>query len=417
MGSTQAYDNDGLIRIGLINFFIFFAILRLTNFNYYLTDLIGMPTEINSTGGNAFNFINYIAAFGLLVVCITKVPKTSLRWRSGWPIYVLILLYGINAVVTPFTNTIWVLYQFIFLLIALVLHLFVQKVDDRFINRFQRGLSLIYWTSITLVAFCVLVILNRNSLSYYFEEFNEVFVHSLDDFGIYKQHMGYLLGFLMSYTLFMIKSLWRRALLIFLILSLGFGIRSFAIGMFGALFIFLASRPRLFFPIVALSVLLGLYFYNYHLESLIFDTRFYSFINAYDIVQNYPFGLGLGGYPTYTEEFSNSLFANFYNVNAALDFIPLAPESDIVHLFGSLGFAFGLIHLFIIGRLVWHTFFLRGEMNTFHKCILFYFCFMTFFGISEDSIFSVNYWVFFGLASGIIALLLSNANKRNNAIS
>ena len=94
------------------------------------------------------------------------------------------------------------------------------------------------------------------------------------------------------------------------------------------------------------------------------------------------------------------------NVNALLDFVPTAPESDIVHILGSLGVGLGLVHLFIQGRIVWFSFVKKNRLRSFEKCILFYFCFMTFYGISEDSMFSINYWIFFGLSSGIIANVL-----------
>ena len=166
--------------------------------------------------------------------------------------------------------------------------------------------------------------------------------------------------------------------------------------------------------ILVISGLLIFLFFHSVLEQLVFDSRYYSFLNGWDIVQRFPFGVGLGGYPVYAEEFSHNLFARFYHVNVTLDFLPTAPESDLVHIFGSLGWFLGSIHLLIQGRILWYTYRLAGVMNEFGKTILFYFCFMTFFGISEDSIFSVNYWIFFGIASGIISSLLYR--KRANLL-
>ncbi len=389
-------------RIGIINFFVFIALLRLTNFNYYLSGIIGLETEINNTGGNAFNFINYIGVAFLGIIILVKLNSLEARWKSAWGIYLLMTIYFINALCSPYINLTWVVYQELFLLIALVLHLYAQKVSCHFVLRFKRGTRYIFWASIGLVSFCTVQILFNNSLSYYFKEFNEVFVQTLDDFGIMKQRYGYLLGFLVSYILFVLKGIPKKVLLIGLILITGFGIRSFIIGMIGAIAIFTIRSPRqffLFFTIIAFS---SYYFFGTYIELLIYDTRFYSFLNAFDIIQNFPFGVGLGGYQIYTEEFSRQLYAAFFDASAILDYIPSAPESDLVHLFGSLGLIFGFLHLLIQFRIVWLTYILQKHFNSFQKCILFYFCFMTFFGISEDSIFSINYWIFFGLASGIV---------------
>ena len=139
--------------------------------------------------------------------------------------------------------------------------------------------------------------------------------------------------------------------------------------------------------------------------NVLLDTRFYAYMNAFDIAQRFPFGVGLGGYPVYTENNNSELFASFYNFNAALDYVPNSPESDVVHIFGSLGLGFGLTHILIQVRLLILGFLRQQKMFRFEKCMYFYFVFITFFGISEDTIFTVSYWIFFGITSGIIATL------------
>jgi hypothetical protein len=44
--------------------------------------------------------------------------------------------------------------------------------------------------------------------------------------------------------------------------------------------------------------------------------------------------------------------------------------------------------------------------------MFFYFVFMTFFGISEDTMFTVSYWIFFGITSGFLAI----AGRRENGL-
>jgi len=345
-----------------------------------------------------------VAFLGLIL--LTKVFKLEARWKSAWPIYVIMLIYFVNGVISPYGNTAWLVYQELFLLISLVLHLFVQKVSVDFVDRFKKAMSLLFWPLILLMIFSATMILGYNSWSYYLSEYNEVFVQSLDDYGIVKPRYGYLLGFLISYSCFVLKSWPKRILIIALAIITGFGIRSLIIGMIGAILIFTIRKPK-YFLLVTICGLVGVFGWLLpNLNDLIYDTRFYSFLNAYNIVFEFPFGVGLGGYPVYTELFHRQLYASFFDVSAVLDYIPLAPESDLVHLFGSLGLLFGGLHILIQLRLVWYAYALQPLMSSFQKCLLFYFCFMTFFGISEDSIFSINYWIFFGLSSGIVAQLL-----------
>ena len=401
--TSEIYPLPKIVRIGIVNAFLTIGLLRLTNLNYYLSQLLGFETEINNTGGNAFNFTNYLGVGILFFVLLSKGQSLRTRWLNSWPIVALMLIYGISAVVAPYTNYSWVIYQELFLVIALVLHIYVQKLEASYLIRFSKGIRLIFWASMLLVVFSASVLYLKNDISYFIQEFNEVFVQTLDDFGIMKQRYGYLMGFLIAYAIFILRNKWMKVTVILLILSTSFGIRSFLIGLFGAALIFLprGSGKKL---LITTTVLLAIgIFYQSLFQQLIYDTRFYPYLNAWDIIGKYPFGVGLGGYPFYTEENSRLLFASFYDINAILDYIPLAPESDIVHLFGSLGLFLATIHCLIIARIIWFSFKLQSKVNAFQRSMLFYFVFMTFFGISEDSIFSINYWIVFGIASGIIA--------------
>ena len=412
--STEAINITlSQVKLSLINFFIFIGLLRLTNFNYYLSQFFGFKTTINHTGGDAFNFINYIAAGALVLVFSVKAYEIETKWRSMMPYLILIGIYVSNILLAPYGNRTWFFYQLLFIIIAGLLHIYTRRNTDSFSSRLVRGIDVFFWAMILFVVFCCIQILQQHTLGYYFAEFNDAFVHSLDDFGVMKQRYGYLLGFLMSYILFIKKSPLLKILLIFLIAFAGFGIRSFILGMIGATAVFTVRKPKYFVGFLLVAGLALYFLLAHYFDNIIYDTRFYSFYNAYDIMLKFPFGVGLGGYPSYTEAFSRNLFAQFYNINAILDFIPTAPESDLVHLFGSLGLGCGLIHLLIQLRLVWYSYSLQAFFNPFEKCILFYFCFMTFFGISEDSIFSVNYWIFFGITSGIISSVLWRKRQLN----
>lgn len=398
-------------RWSILNFFVIIALLRLTNFNFYLSQLMGLEVEINNTGGGAFNFINYLGIGAFLTVLVSKLKSFKALWKSAWPMFLLISIYIVNALLAPYVNPMWVLYQVLFICIAIGLHFFAFNSGASFEITFIRGTKTFFWVGILFVILMTIIILSQVSLSNYFSEFNDSFVQSLDDYGIMKQRYGYFLGFLLSYSLFILRSGVIKWLVIGLLLFAGVGIRSLLIGVLGAGMIFSLRSTRTFVPFLAF-ILMGFYFlFGDFFSLLIYDTRFYSFLNAADIIQKFPFGVGLGGYPIYTEIFSRQLFGSFYNVEAILDYVPTAPESDLVHLFGSLGLFLGTLHVLIIGRLIWYSYSLQRGMDSWQKCIVFYFCYMTFFGISEDSIFSINYWIFFGITSGILTYLLCKKQR------
>ena len=406
-------DNVDFIKVNVLNYFIIIGLLRLTNFNFYVSQWVGFETAINATGGDAFNFINYLAAISLVMVFVGKYGQIGLD-RLGFMLFsLLIILYILNACLAPYANPIWLFYQLIFIFISVLLYAITRKCSEDFTSKFYAGSYLIFWGLMVYIGVFTLYILSQYSIQYYFTEFNDAFVNSLNEFGIMKQRHGYLLGFVLAYALFMLPSKAQKILPLVLIMFAGIGIRSFVLGCLGSIIIFTVHKR--IYRIGWLSVLgifIFLLFQGYF-DHLIYDTRYYSYLNALMIVKEYPMGVGLGGYPVFTEIFSNSLFAQFYDVNALLDYVPTAPESDLVHLFGSLGLVCGLIHLCIQLRIVILSTTFRLKLVPFEKCVLFYFAFMTFFGISEDSMFSVNYWIFFGIAAGIV----SNVYWRTKSVS
>lgn len=401
-----------LLSVSILNVCIFLGLFRLTNFNFYLSQFVGLPVEINRTGGNAFNFTNYLIPAVVLFYLICKGTALYTNWKSLWPYYSLITIYILGYIFSPFPVFSWLVYQLVFIGVALILHIATRKVSNHFTHRFKRGTSFVFWVGILFVLFCLYQIFAQQSLSTFFLNYNDAFNHSLDQYGIMKQRFGYLLGFLVSYAFFIIKDYRLKLVLLMMLVLAGLGIRSFILGFAGASILFSVKRPLLFlgfavFGLVSYALVFKTYFAN-----IIFDTRFYSYFNALQIIKAFPFGVGLGGYPVYTETFMSNLLADIYNVNAVQDYIPNAPESDIVHLLASLGAVLGGIHLLIQGRIVWLTYRFQSYLGPFEKCILYYFTFMTFYGISEDSIFSINYWVFFGISTGICSAYIYKKKKQ-----
>ncbi len=411
MGSIMSREFIKPQRVSILLIFVGLGLLRLTNFNFYLSRLVGFETTINATGGDAYNFINYIIPIVAGAIFLGYWRLEEVNWRGSVWYVLLITLYVLNAGLAPYVNSNWVFYQLVFISVGWCLHVHVVNADYECNRVFSNGLSILFWLGILFAAFSTGQILLHVSPGVYFSEFNDSFVQTLDDYGIMKQRYGYLMGFLFAYAIFLVRDLRLKVLSIGMIWLSAFGIRSFLLGVAAASLIYLLRQPKKLLTVMAMAVFPATILIKNFFQQGIYDTRFYPYLNAWDIVQNYPFGLGLGGYPSYTEDNSRQLLAMFYDVNSVLDFVPTAPESDIVHLFGSLGLVLGGLHLMIIGKLIWKIILRQGDFSPLEKCFSFYFVFMTFYGLSEDSIFSINYWVFFGITTGIITRHSLDANK------
>ena len=408
--SWQRYNSSQTINI--VGAFLILGLLRLLPFNFFASIALGHDIVVNNREGNAINFINYIAVLFLIAVLFVKLPSIKLRWKELLSFVALISIYFINFLNAPFVNGSWVLYQVAFISIAALVHLLISNSRSSFTNYIetQRGLQ-IFVGILVLFALWVLCRLYLSyPLDYIVSQYNDAFINSVNDIGVMKQYFGYVSGFLLLYAFFMVTNYKLRIFIFVVVLCSAFGIRSFLIGIVGTLFFASFKKPVLLF-IMSLSIIVcSIFLWETVLLELVYDTRFYAYMNALDIVQKFPFGVGLGGYPVYTEIYNNDLFASFFNVDANLSYVPNSPESDIVHIFGSLGLGLGLVHLFIQLRILFLGLIREFKMSPFQKCMFYYFVFMTAFGISEDTMFTVSYWIFFGIASGIVASLKSDVH-------
>ena len=404
--AVKLYRASIPIRYNVVVLFLVLALLRLLPFNFYASMLVGHEVVIDNREGNAINFINYISVGLLLFITLIKFPSLRARWSELWPFAILTGIYMANFILAPYVNMSWVLYQISFIAIAGLVHLTISGESSRFDDILNNGGFMIFvGVSLFFLVFVCFQLFTQFSLSYILEEYNDSFINSLNSFGVMKQYYGYVAGFLLLYSIFVLKKLWLRIAIIVLVLLSSFGIRSFVIGLIGVMIIHSLRSPLRLVLLFAIAGIMAFYYWDFLMMDLLLDTRFYAYMNAWDIIHNFPFGVGLGGYPEYTEIHNRDLFASFYNLDAALNYIPNSPESDIVHVFGSLGLGLGFCHLLIQIRLIILGIVERAKMASFERFMFYYFVFMTFFGISEDTMFTVSYWIFFGITSGIIATL------------
>ena len=173
------------------------ALLRLTSFNFYMSILWGLPVEINNVGGGAFNFINYLSVSVLFISIAIGWKSFKAYIQGAIPFVSLVFIYVINYFTTEYGNITWLLYQILFIAIAYTLYCY-SRYNNSYTRFLPSGLVWLYILLIGFVIFCTYQILRQYEVSYYFAEFNDAFVHALDDFGVMKQRYGYLLGFLIE---------------------------------------------------------------------------------------------------------------------------------------------------------------------------------------------------------------------------
>tara|TARA_B100000497_G_C7692385_1_gene421430 strand:- start:2064 stop:3302 length:1239 start_codon:yes stop_codon:yes gene_type:complete len=403
--NTLLLHKNPKLSINIISGFLVLALLRLLPFNFYASMIVGHEVIIDNREGNAINFVNYISVFFLIFVALIKLPTIRAKWQELWPFGVLMLIYLANLFFAPYVKASWVIYQLAFILIACVIHILLSGQSGLNYEKTLKSGGFMFFISVTILFLGVVfsIMYSEYSVSYIISEFNDSFINSANSIGLMKQYYGYVVGFIVLYALFVLDKIWIKIAVVALAFFTAFGIRSFIIGIVGVLFFLNLKSPVRLLVLIIIMAFAAYFLWDDIIMEMLYDTRFYAYMNGWDIIQKFPFGVGLGGYPEYTEINNSVLFATFFTIDAALNYVPNSPESDLVHVFGSLGLWAGIIHIFIQMRLIFLGLAHRFKMRPFEKCMFYFFIFMTAFGISEDTMFTVSYWIFFGVTSGIIA--------------
>ncbi len=328
-------------------------------------------------------------------------------------IVILACIYGLSFVGIIFagqeySTLMWYLYQFIFLFtslgIALVYGNLTEAQNDRLACSIQRMLQAMSY-GVFVVASLLLVsdgsmLFDGSVLNSYIARLNHYMLWE-------KQAIGNVLAIIILY-LCILSSAGRMSRFLVLVpaLPLGVGIRTLWLGMISsAVFVRLKGGRMLLLlagttSLVALA-LLGDGDNRDRVKALVTsDIRVLAYLNTFDIISRYPFGVGLGGYHVYSKEYGDDLLSEFSAVTTTYSFLSVAPESDIVFVFSSLGFILGTMHYMVLIWVLISVLRRYSKSRPLDRFFLSVFVYFFFSGISQDNMFGFVYWVFLGFALG-----------------
>jgi hypothetical protein len=350
---------------------------------------------------------NHIAILiSLLFISIFKIKIKNQKIIEIFGVILIIII--INNIMAPFASTKWLMNQIGFIFMAFLIATLYSQLTSNEIASLINSVHKILFITLTILVIATLWLLFNH-----FDTLNRVitegtfnyFIFQLTFFEWEKQSIGNLGLVVFAFILSLDSKKRTKYLLIFLLaFPLLIGIRTFTLAVLLVLALLLIKKRNLLLITIPTIFVTTWFFYERILAPGFehIDVRVLAFLNMIDIVKNYFWGVGLGGYHIYTELHSHILESNWFWVSQYYKKFPLAPESDLVAVLGSFGLFFGVLFYGLnlwIGFKLWKNYYLFNYTDKFFSIVFFT---MIFSGISQDNFFTLPYWVFFGFALGII---------------
>lgn len=349
------------------------------------------------------NYLNY-PSFILLVSVLFFYPKiVKVDGLALFYYIVIFLLYLISFLFVPPHLYKYYFYQLIFILVAILSHAaMVANYKEQNTPLLLNTLKVLFF--ISLIFSFIMFIYQAYTLGIlgFFTDYYVVSEYMFN-LGTEKQQFGNLLALLICYSLFFIKNIRLKIMSFLWLLIVGWGIRTLFIGLVVSYALVYVKNLKYLISGAVILVVAFVFFLSkseyFSFDLLYYGTRYYSYMNAVYIMTIHKIGVGLGGYSLFTDENNDQLMKMFYDPSATYQFLPVAPESDVVHLLGSLG-VLGVIHIIILLLIAKRVSGKFISATRFEKFVIFNFLCLLFAGISQDNMFSMFYWISLGLATG-----------------
>ena len=354
--------------------------------------LLGMDSPIQP-----FNYVAVILSF----LSVLSFP-IRLNREIFFVHFIIFVILIINNLFAPHASDKWLLNQTGFLGCSFIIssaYAGASKEEAEKIRKFIIRVGVIGF--IILLLCCLYLVKDHNTLLiavFRSRAFNSLTYQLTLSIRWSKQSLGNFAALIFA-IIFIFKC--RKTPLFLLLCSpLLVGIRTFWLSTFCTLLLIQTKKRYHFLLIIPCACVLAAFVVsNYHMfSSGLLDARHRvaAYLNAYEIVKTMPFGIGLGQYHNYVADLAINHF-RYRN-----DIVALAPESDIVLVFGSLGFfpglIFYLVNLWVLVRLRK----IYRELSDVDRFFAFFFFVFLFLGISQDNMFSLPYWISFGFALGVV---------------
>lgn len=349
-------------------------------------------------------FFNYlITAFAALFIILFPFPKIKKKLLFIHAFIIAILI--INIVFAPIKNFKWFINQTIFIGLSFYLSLLYSEMNEKELLNLKKFISRMLKVSSVFVLLIALwgVFTSGKYFPALFGQatFNS-FLFTFDKTLAWKkQTIGNYLGLTVAWIL---ASRTIHPLLITPLAILSTGIRTFFLST-TALIVFYYRKILAILILFSPVILVGVYSF---ITSILLDKSFYlnirllSYINALNIIKQYPFGIGLGNYSTYIETKVDYIPQTLGYLSKEFSFIPTATESDLVTIFSSLGLTFGIVFSILLASIALKAIKNVRSLTTvdqfFVNFLLYLFC----SGITQDNMFTLVYWIIFGLSLGAL---------------
>lgn len=380
-------------KVYFLSILFFCALLQYLPLDQYVIEMKGLK-KIDDSGTTITNYFIVV----VLIVFILLFKKISVNRKAFFISISIYLIYLLNYLLAPYRNSVWLFYQTIFLFTAYYIASIYSTITKKDFNIFTNNVILIMTTSLfflSILSTWLLIYNNESLLSGYFDGYIAVFN---DYFYWQKQSINAFSAIIICYVLTSEKHRILNATLLLPISFIIVGMRSLLLG-FSLTFLFLTIKNmKVISSFIMLILVFIVAFFDKFIELMSFDIRIMSYANMIDILRRYPFGVGNGVYHTFVRQYQNIDFSYLANY----DVIPVAPESDVVYVFGSFGLLIGCL---FYGILIWVLIKSKeyyphfGQTDKYFVLIYIYFVFA---GIGEDWIFSFAHWILFGFALGAL---------------
>jgi len=390
-------------RHHIINFLLLAMLIQLSPFDEYVRQRI--------FHGRAAT--NYIIVFTVLFLMF-KTKKIPVNKNAFIIISILFCIFLINFIFAPYRNPSWFLYQFLFLLASLYTATIYSGIDSSDYGNVSSNINRICDACIPIIA-CISILY----LVKYYPILVDTFtgIGSFNDYisaffgGFYwdKNRIGGAMATIFCHTLTLPKHKFRKLIFLLPVLPIIAGIRHLLMGFSLTAALLSIRKIRIIFNLSLVFLITMFLFWGVFISILKKDVRVMGLANTVNIVLEYPFGVGHGVYHTYVKDNEDNLTGKFSYLGN-YGFVPQSPQSDVIYVFGSLGFLCGLIFYTILVVMLLRLWRLYPNLHYPDKFFALVFIYFFFAGIFDSQMFCFSYWIVFGFALGVITA------KRNRFI-
>jgi len=366
---------------------------------------------------NLGSTLSYSALIVALAFIVRHRLIRHLNLRLLFVLWLFLITYVVNFLVTPYASPKWLINTFGFLTIFCVVASIIIRSKECFLTEVDKKIKLAVSFALGILVLLTSVALFTN-LAGVAENFlqgrhnSNIALLSMT-FGVEKQALGLLFNLIVIWHIAFWASISLKRKIVsitFLVMAFPFwvGLRTSILALF-LLFIYLMMKRKVFrgvvlFSIVPVFVLVALKWENaMKLIQASYD-RLPSLLFAFDTLRSTPFGLGNGGYHIVTRMFQKDLSAQYMpDITRSLSSFWIAPESDLVYFIASFGILslvfFGFYaYLLIKGRHV----ILNNSVTPIEKFFLLGCVMMIFSGIGQDVAGGLMWWLYMGVGFGVV---------------